>query len=194
MACTLRPTHPRAAPEQAVDTPPLRSYLSRRVSVALTPFNQSEAGDAPGFTPSGEAGAGEEKFEAQTTSAGEEILFDADAEQTFASMWRGRGRTAGYEFPVEITFGPVPDGTYIAYDKQRNVRMAGDGAGAVDATNESFSAYVWLGKQAVTRIKGWDPTKLKDDRLAGAVRDALLAAETVARGEALPGDAAELKP
>lgn len=123
-------------------------------------------------------------------------LYDADAPQSFSFNFQGRGKFAGFEYPVVITFRPMKDGDYIAYDKQRDVRMVGASDG-VDASNETFGASLWLGRQLLQGVEGWgDPSgsDLSDERLADAVQGGLLACDIEPKGTPVPGDAAEHKP
>ena len=127
----------------------------------------------------------------QANAAPEQPLYDADAEQTFKFMFQGRGRNQGKEYPVLITFGPVKDNDYIAYDKQRDVRMSGEADG-IATSNESFGAALWLGKKQLVRVVGWgkeDGSDLSDERLVDAVQTALLAADIEPTGGFIEGDA-----
>jgi hypothetical protein len=125
------------------------------------------------------------------------LLYDADAEQRIPFRLYGKGRHANKVYDIFVTLKALVDGTYIAFDKQRNIRYAGDGLGAIDASNETYAASVWLGKQLLVRVEGWgkeDGSDLSNERLAGVIQEALLASEIESRAEALPADAAQDRP
>ena len=124
--------------------------------------------------------------------AAQEPLYDPDADQTFNFNFQGRGKNRGRTYPVKITFGPLKDAHYIAYDKQRDVRMAGVADG-IDTSNESHGASLYLGKLLLKRVEGWGPedgSELSDERLADAVQAGLLACDIMPGPEPIEGDAA----
>lgn len=153
-----------------------------------------------GIAEASEAGAPEDttsdKAITQQTDKDGPPAYDADANQTYKFELEGRGKYKGKKYPVLITFGPVKDGDYIAYDKQRDVRLAGESDG-IATSNETFTASVWLGRKRLLSVEGWgkqDGSNFSDDRLADVVQNALLACDIEPRGESIIGDASSDNP
>jgi hypothetical protein len=127
----------------------------------------------------------------QTQKSTPAPLYMADAPQTFKFNFQGKGRFSGCFYPVLITFSPMKPGDYIAYDQQRDVRMAGATDG-VNASNQTHGASVWLGKKLLANVEGWDRnSKGFDERLADAVQSGLLACDIEPRPAPIQGDAAK---
>ncbi len=126
----------------------------------------------------------------------QQARYDADAEQEFNFIFQGRGKMAGKEYPVTITFAPVKDGDFVAYDKQRDIRLTGEPDGLA-TSNETFGAALWLGKKVLKSVLGWgaeDGSNLSDDRLVDAVQNALIACDIEPRGASITGEAATDNP
>jgi len=123
-------------------------------------------------------------------------LYNADADQKFNFTFQGKGRNAGKEYPVAITFSPVADGDYVAYDKMRDVRLSGESDG-IATSNQTLNALLWLGKNKLKAVEGWGPNGVKnlsDARLTDAVQNALIACDIEPRAPSVVGDAASDEP